>query len=129
MALNDFFYNKDDLVKEYASRRKYISEEEVEDLVKCLALYLKRETKNQEKYAFRFPFLGVMYRKLNDEIREGLTSRTKNVRFNKIITDIFYNNTIDNLHKNPLIEEDMLNRRYRGKTKEELQDFQNNSED
>lgn len=112
-------YYTSDLIKEYAARRKGISEEEVEDLLRCLIKYLYYDITTDNNYAYKIPRVGVLYTKLDTE-RKYAGCMSKNKRFNEMVMD-----TLLNTYRktNRLTSPERVK-----KSKEELQKWQNSGE-
>ena len=115
----EFVATSEDLIRKYVSKRKTTCESDIKDLLRCLVLYLQKET--GDSYAFNIDYIGVMYRKLEDE-EESL----KNSRYLKMLKDSFYN------HRRaiPLVTNRSLHEmRFPNKTIQEIQQIQNATED
>lgn len=55
-----------DVIKKYASKRKGISEKEVEELFKSMVSFLKSKLENERLYAINIPEIGTLHRKIED---------------------------------------------------------------
>lgn len=119
----DLFYFKTDVIETYADKRKALEREDVADLLKCLVKFIQKDSKTKNAYAYRFPYLGVMYRKLEDEM-VGKLDKNENKLMYQMLTDIWYNETV-NKFEHPLLRVNAVDRVYPSKTKDELQEQQN----
>lgn len=67
MRYNEPIYTVQDLVEEYTNGRKNIPQKEVEDLIRCLILFLKKDMRKGETPYYYFPRLGTLYKKFGEE--------------------------------------------------------------
>ena len=101
-------YFKEDLDLMYANSRKALEKEDVEDLTRCLGLWLKKN--GNKKRTITFPSVGTAFKKLNS------IYDIENPFYAENISDYFFKNK--NIIRPNIFES-------HAKTKEELQEFQN----
>jgi len=65
---DDLIYYRKDLCEAYSRKRKNVTEEDADDLLRCLFEYLEQDIKNSNNYAYTIPVFGTMYHR---EVREG----------------------------------------------------------
>lgn len=99
-------YFQEDLVKEYAKKRKALNESDVKDLLRCLVKFIAEDTEN---YAYSIPHIGQIHTAF--EIGDNT-----DFFYEQKMTDAFFSNK-------KIIKKEILDRH--GRTKQELQDFQN----
>lgn len=119
----DTIYFDKDLIRAYAKRRTNVSDRDVRDLLKVLIKYLKQETLTTYDYKFDIPLIGVMHNKLNKEIDE-ISMYRDNTKFYNMYAEHAYFNGDSVLNK-----VDFIDRNYKKKTREEIQEIQNSLAD
>jgi hypothetical protein len=73
----------DDVVKSYASKRKDITEDEIEELMTIFIKYLKMKMKSEDYYAINTP-LGIFYKTPDLKMLEEVEiPKTKKERLNE----------------------------------------------
>lgn len=114
--------DNEDVIKRYAEKRKPLSEEDVEDLYRCITGYIKKIVSEDNDYAIKIPRIGFLYKKFKKEDMKR-SIKMDNSLINRIILDLALN---EEKVKNLLVKKDLLERFY-GKNFElrEIQDFQN----
>lgn len=100
------FYIKEDLIDIYTANRLALEKKDVSDLLNCLVKFIQRDNNH---YAYEFPYLGIMY----SDFKVGDN------------TDLFYEQKMtESFFGEKSIAKDSLFKRHK-KTKEELQEYQN----
>lgn len=61
------FYLKEDIIREYARRRKALSEADVKDLFNCLMKYISHTAEHSQEYAIDLPSIGIIYKQFKTE--------------------------------------------------------------
>lgn len=105
---DDIFYLKEDLIREYAAKRKNLSEQEVKDLFNCLLKFIQFQTEHGDEYAIDIPRIGTLYKPFKKEDPYA-------PKFDKMMFEIMLNKRTK-LNKKPRFEDTDL---------KELQEWQN----
>lgn len=120
-TFSDLIYYKQDIINEYAAKRKNISSKEVEDLLRCALLFLEREVKKSSFTSFEVPNVGFLHKKL-DYSNLSKMSKVIKKEDNFIVESAYLETTF-----NPIVmRKDIKDNFYPGLDKEELQQIQNN---
>ena len=97
IGYRDLIYYKQDIIKEYFSKRKGVKEEEIEDLLRCSLLFLEQSVKNSNT-PFIIPNIGILHKKIDLGKLNKMTSTVEeednllvesaylNTKFSPIIT-------------------------------------------
>lgn len=117
---DDKIYYNNDIIRAYSDRRKALSEEDVEDLLKCLVKFLQKDSKKTDGYAYKIPFIGVLHKKMgNDTLKQSQEDS---------MWMEYYYEPIKKRNFHPLFKE-TVSRLYPNMTNKEIQDYQNGRED
>ena len=117
MKYSEKFYDKKDLIKAYAAKRKNLSEREVEDLLNSLIKFIQKDVKTENNYAYHLRRIGTIYKKFQEELDEK-SAQTDNERLDKMMFDVMFQK-----YRHPLLTELRVD-----KEKEELQCWQNSAQ-
>lgn len=98
---NEKMYFRDDLVKEYAAKRKGLEVRDIEDLLNCLVKYLEKDSKREEHYAYFIPNIGMLHKKLDFGLKE-----TNEGLFHEMLIDVFTNGDKQRLKKKEKVTEE-----------------------
>lgn len=104
-------YFLEDAIKEYTGKRKTLKEHELKDLYRCVLQYMKQL---KGEYAIKIPRLGTMYRQIQTEFDNHQTS---------LLDEMFLDRITNSGTK--LDRKSFLERKYKGMTLEEIQNYQN----
>lgn len=120
MGANLIYFNED-IAEEYAKGRKGVTKEEAEDLLRCVVMFLQRHGKKNHEMSYRIPRLGLLHKKMAtiEEEMPYVNRLFENAVFTQLIREKDYwllqrRDKLDSLHE--------------GKTKQELQQWQNYGE-
>lgn len=118
---SDLIYYKEDIIKAYSEKRKNLSKEEVEDLLRCLTLFLETEFKKPKFTAYEIPNIGFLHKKVD---LSKLEVMNKNIlkEDNEFIESLYLDTTFSPI----IMRKDMVENYYSEITKQELQAIQNN---
>jgi hypothetical protein len=117
----DLIYYKQDIIDEYAAKRKNLNSKEVEDLLRCSLLFLEKEVKKDTFTAFAVPNVGFIHKKINFSNLDKLSKTIK--REDNAIVESAY---LETIAKPIVLRKDMLDIYYPDIDKQELQQIQNN---
>ncbi len=117
---DDLIYYKQDIIDEYAEKRKSLEKKDVEDLLRCALLFLEKEAKKNDFTAFEIPNIGFLHKKLDLTKLEKMTKRIS--KEDNFVAECAY---IDTTFFPIVMRKDMVESYYPGVTKEELQQIQN----
>lgn len=117
---SDLIYYKEDIIKAYADKRKNLSKEEVEDLLRCITLFLEKEFKKPNFTVYEIPNIGFLHKKIDFSKLENMNKNTLK-EDNELIESAY----LDTTFKPIIVRKDMIENYYSGITKQELQKIQN----
>jgi hypothetical protein len=120
-TFSDLIYYKQDIIDEYAAKRKNLNSKEVEDLLRCSLLFLEKEVKKDTFTAFAVPNVGFIHKKINFSNLDKLSKTIK--REDNAIVESAY---LETIAKPIVLRKDMLDIYYPDIDKQELQQIQNN---
>src|SRR6478609_8897546 len=104
MKYNEKIYFTEDVVKEYARKRKNLKTEEVDDLLRCLIKYLKNDIKYDKEYAYEIPRIGMLYIPF-ETVEDGASAFSKTLnRFDKIMFEKMMDKSRNPLFLKPRFE-------------------------
>ena len=115
----DVIYFDKDLIRKYAGKRTTVTDRDIRDLLRVVLKYLTQEVSTTIDYKFDIPFVGVMHNKLNKEAKE-INLYRENTKFFNMYAEYAYSDKDSLLNK-----KDFLDFKYLNKTREEIQEFQN----
>jgi hypothetical protein len=113
------FFDKD-LIRKYSDRRKSLNDRDVKDLLRVAINYLKEQVATTDKYSFDIPQVGILHCKYDEELSK-MHIRARNNRF----YDMFAEQVYKPIKGTPIKKKDSVKNQYSGKTREEIQEFQN----
>lgn len=117
---DDLIYYKEDIIEEYASKRKALDKKDVADLLRCALLFLEKEAKSTEFSSIEIPNIGFLHKKI---VLDNLKSSKKITIQDNLIAESAY---IDTTYLPIVMRKDMLEAYYPGLHKQDIQLIQNN---
>lgn len=83
MKYDDLLYLKEDIIREYAAKRKGLSEQEVKDLFNCILKYINHKAEDSDEYAIDLPSIGTIYKQFKKE--DIFSAKFDNMMFEKML--------------------------------------------
>ena len=119
---SDLIYYKQDVIDEYAEKRKALDKKDVEDLLRCALLFLEKEMKDKKKEftSFEIPNIGFLHKKLNLEELKKVSKKIK--KEDDFLVECAYINTT---FLPITMRQDILESNYPNLNKQEIQQIQN----
>lgn len=116
---DDLIYYKEDIIEQYASKRKFLDKKDVEDLLRCALLFLEKEAKNTELSSIEIPNVGFLHKKI--DLSNIKNSKKVTVQDNLIAESAY----IETTYLPIAMRRDMLDTYYPGLHKKDIQLIQN----
>ena len=121
---NDLIYYRSDVVDEYSKKRKTLNQEEVEDLLRCIILFLEKSVKKEDFTAYEIPNIGFLHRKLDLSKLDKMTKTIK--KEDNFVVESAY---LETTYQPIVLRGDILENYYPEIKKQELQELQNDKQD
>lgn len=121
---NDLIYYKQDVIDAYSDVRKALNKSDIEDLLRCVTLYLEKSAKDDKFDSHIIPNIGILHKKVN---KKNIFYPSKDINEDEVnyIKTLYLD-----LNTTPIIlRDDKFNRFFKNMSLEEIQDFQNNNND